>query len=232
MTRNFITITLIAFALMTAYNFSAFPCDNVCKSGTKVSSEYVGKFDLFDGEGAQVHASIGADDVSYFFCNQDFLRHRPFVFPPVPANQPEGEEWMNESQANIANFFGWIGFTVFVLGVVVLFYRVVFKPLRNFLFVTHKLSGNATNIKFSEVPEIFGYVPQMKLLAFPFPLILCDVRGINDDLIGWTDPRYPHDHHSVIFDVPGLVRKENERAENIDKNCSLLSVVKHWPPTK
>ena len=65
-------------------------------------------------------------------------------------------------------------------------------------------------IDFSNVTEIFGYVPQIKLSNFSFPVLACNVDDIDQELIGWNDHRHSYDHHNLIFDVPwpGMKRKE------------------------
>jgi hypothetical protein len=66
--------------------------------------------------------------------------------------------------------------------------------------------------------DIFAYVPQVRLASDPFPVLLCDVSGIDHELIGWEDPDQSYEKHSAIYDLPGL------------KDESIFSVIQHWPP--
>jgi len=221
--RNFIIVTLMVYAIMTAYNYSSFPADNVCRSTTNVSSDYIGNHTLVNGEGDSVNVSISNDDVNHFFCDQNFLSYSPITFPPIPANQPPGQEWMNDSQADIAYLFGWISVIVFILGCLNLFYRVVVKFLWSAFCKPHQTKQRFSKLKFSDVYEIHGYVPQIPLYGFPFPLLICDTSDIDAELIGWKDPRNSHKFHNVIFDVPSLTQNKMDK---------LFSVVKCWPMDK
>ena len=72
---------------------------------------------------------------------------------------------------------------------------------------------------FSEVFEIFAYVPQVKVVGFPMPLLICNVNDIDRQLIGWNDPKFGVNAHNVIYDLPGLADKPG-----------IFSEVYHWPP--
>ena len=79
--------------------------------------------------------------------------------------------------------------------------------------------------RFSEVKEIFGYVPQMKVNGFQYPFLLADIKSLNDkDLIGWdkeSDPSY---------DTQNLVNDIQPDTVSIDE--SLFSIVKDWTVKK
>jgi hypothetical protein len=68
--------------------------------------------------------------------------------------------------------------------------------------------------------DIFAYVPQVRLASDPFPVLLCDVSGIDHELVGWEDPDEPYEKHSAIYDLAGLERE------------SVFSVIQHWAPSK
>ena len=50
--------------------------------------------------------------------------------------------------------------------------------------------------------EISAYVPQIRIRAFPYPLLACDIDDIPDTLIGWSDTSGDYDIHNMIYDIP------------------------------
>ena len=97
--------------------------------------------------------------------------------------------------------------------------------------------------------ESFGYIPQLEVLGFHFPLLCCNIDDIDVRLIGWKDPNkvsqkssdHParsYDNHNLIFDVP---YEALHRSRNVAVNASgtdavetqvrpIFSVIKHYPP--
>ena len=71
-------------------------------------------------------------------------------------------------------------------------------------------------LKFSEVEEISAYVPQATLYGYHFPLILCDLRHVDNDYIGWTSLQHEHEFYSIVNDIPSL------------KDRSVFTIVKQW----
>jgi hypothetical protein len=70
--------------------------------------------------------------------------------------------------------------------------------------------GEATDIGFSQVEKklgypISGYVPQIRLPQFEYPLLACDTNNIDPGLIGWEDKSHGFDKHNLIYDVQDLV---------------------------
>lgn len=89
--------------------------------------------------------------------------------------------------------------------------------------------------------ETFGYVPQLVVSGFNFPLITCNVDDIDVGLIGWSDPNgqeekehLNYDKHNLIYDVPHeiLHRSRNVAADHggEKKGRPIFSVIKHYPP--
>ena len=77
--------------------------------------------------------------------------------------------------------------------------------------------GDASPLGFSDVKEIFAYVPQVKTAEGSFPLLVCDVSKLDPELLGWNDPFLGIDAHNVLWDIPGLAEKP------------IFSTVHHWP---
>ena len=102
--------------------------------------------------------------------------------------------------------------------------------------------GDSQNIEFSSDPDVFAYVPQIKIKGFPFPFLACDIDGIDHGLIGWEDREHNHDAYNLIFDVPhqGLSRPKARAKDTADPSLEergdksysrpIFSVIKHYPP--
>lgn len=80
--------------------------------------------------------------------------------------------------------------------------------------------GEASSLEFSDVKEIFAYIPQVKIVQGSFPLLVCDVSKLDLELLGWNDPYLGIDAHCVLLDIPGLIEKP------------IFSKVHHWPRPK
>jgi hypothetical protein len=64
----------------------------------------------------------------------------------------------------------------------------------------HVPNGQKQQIDFSCVPEIFLYVPQIKLKAFPFPFLACNIDTLDQGYIGWSDPSNSYDFWVSCFE--------------------------------
>jgi hypothetical protein len=64
----------------------------------------------------------------------------------------------------------------------------------------HVPNGQKQQIDFSCVPEIFLYVPQIKLKAFPFPFLACNIDTLDQEFIGWSDPSNSYDFWVSSFE--------------------------------
>jgi len=79
---------------------------------------------------------------------------------------------------------------------------------RSLSFFLQSFPKPRPSVTFSEVDDIFGYVPQAMVSGALFPTLLCDISKIDQELVGWDDPDDPtKDSHNAIFDLPGLVEK-------------------------
>lgn len=215
--RVFIMISLVVLALVSSYYVAGFPFDNACE-GDQVPSEYVGDFNAIDGDGNKISVSIDANENTFYYCDMDMQRYRPPVFPAWASNQPEGKEWMDQDQENISWLFGWTSIaTVGLVGLIFL-NRVLFKYFR-YMFVGHyKPTGNPSDLGFSDVKEIFAYVPQVRVPGLPMPTLICNINNIDRELIGWNDPMNGVNAHNVLYDIREISEKK------------LFSEIYHWPP--
>lgn len=82
--RNwFIPFVLIAHVSMSAYWWSGFPYDDVCKD---------------------------EENGGYKYCNQNLYGQR--LFPPLPRFQPSGLRWMTDSQEILTSLYSWTAVVV------------------------------------------------------------------------------------------------------------------------
>lgn len=82
-------------------------------------------------------------------------------------------------------------------------YRISSRVAMGYLHNTYEADGESQNIDFSSYPDIFAYVPQVKMKGFPFPLLACSVDKIDRALIGWGDEDKEYDDNNLMNDVHG-----------------------------
>jgi hypothetical protein len=218
----FFPAAVVAYAIMSSYNFASFPYDNACKLNQTVSQLYIGNFTGTTADGESVRIAISNGDTVYKYCNQDMLRYNPRpAFPAIPTSQPKGGEWMEPGQ-DFAVIFGWT--SVIVIAFVGLLYLEAFrKRIHHFLFGGYCREDKPRNLNFSETPGIYGYIPQVKLEGALYPTLFCDISKISHTLIDWEDPADPTKNiHNAIYDLPGLNKKSDYE--------SIFSIVKEWGP--
>lgn len=180
--RNFFfPVILVTHVTMSAYWWSGYPYDQVCEDG----------------------------DGGYFYCNQNFFKSR--TFPPLPRFQPEGAEWMTEGQETLTSMYGWTSVLVILIASFQ-FLRINVIPWVCSLYEsTYQPDGMDQGIAFSKVvhrKEVHGYVPQTRVPGFLFPLLACDIDGIDEDLIGWSDKGHGYEPHSLLRDVEAIMKSK------------------------
>jgi hypothetical protein len=108
---------------------------------TDLPDTYIGNHTVYDFDNQEYHISISPDALVYRFCDQDFMRYRPFpVFPPLPSRQPEGSEWMTPEQENIATVFGWTCVAAFVFVLLVFLKRLAVPFVQGLFRSSYKVS--------------------------------------------------------------------------------------------
>jgi hypothetical protein len=70
--------------------------------------------------------------------------------------------------------------------------------------------------------ELHGYIPQVRVPGFVFPLLACDIssNGIDENLIGWKDKDHGYAPHSLVDDV--------ERITRCQMLHDIFSIVQQW----
>lgn len=76
--------------------------------------------------------------------------------------------------------------------------------------------------KYSDQLIISAYVPQMKTRAFPYPLLACDISGMDSCHIDWVDPIRGHAYYDMAADVQFLSEGKDYRSKPV------LSVIKRF----
>lgn len=82
-------------------------------------------------------------------------------------------------------------------------------------------------IDFSSVKhlhEVHGYIPQTRVKGFGYPFLSCDIRGVDEDLVGWKDQFRGFGPHSLIDDVHAITGSSMLNP--------VFSVVKQWGPNE
>jgi hypothetical protein len=70
--------------------------------------------------------------------------------------------------------------------------------------------------------DLSGYIPQVQVPGFVYPLLATDINGVDSDLIGWQDRRQGYDPHNLIHDVQHITNKRD--------TSSLFSTVQQYDP--
>jgi len=184
LSRNYFFLAAkVTHVLMSAYWWSGYPYDQVCRDE--------------DGKG-------------YYYCQQDLLRQ---LLPPLPRYQPDDAKWMTNDQELLTALYGWTAIIVIVSAIITLTKRTLWIYVQSLFTSTYEPDGEDQLIPFREVKHMFqvrGYIPQRKDPEFTHPLITCDIAGIDEDLIGWKDNFRGYDYHNLFVDACYLLGRKPE----------------------
>eukprot|EP00977_Amphora_coffeiformis_P013123 scaffold3376_cov151-Amphora_coffeaeformis.AAC.3 len=89
---------------------------------------------------------------------------------------------------------------------------------------TYEARGDDMNIPFSEVASISAYVPQVESPVYSYPLLACNIDGIDPDLLDWTDPDRPYSFYDLTKDAEVLLK-----GMDVSSNVT-FSQIAHYPP--
>jgi hypothetical protein len=223
--RYFFSTAIVAMAVVSSYYWSGFPFDNLCKNDS-VGLNYRGDYDVMPWVGGDsVPVSVSQGSESFRYCLQDFLRYGNFTFPALSSWQPEGGEWMDADQELVVDIYGWTSLAV--LGCVLLFFlSLVVGAVRAMFSVGHIHRGNDQGIHFSDVASMSAFVPQVESSMYSYPLLACDVEGLDTELFDWEDPDRPHSYYDLTEDADELMCDISVRQK------SVFSIISHAPPKK
>jgi len=190
--------------------------------------------------------NLEASNEGFYFCNQELN-----YFPPVPEEIKGTDKWMTESQEQLTTVYGWTVVAFLVLYIVMVLGRRIILTAISFVRGVYEPSGYNQHKDFSSGIglETFGYIPQLEVPGFHFPLLACNIDDIDVKLIGWKDPNCGdenegdehrnYDSHNLIFDVPHAETLHRSRHEATQvksiphggkKGRPIFSIVKQYPP--
>lgn len=243
--RNYFNpLAILFFCIIAAYTWSGFPFDDLCpvEDLSAVNRDYfttwnvnityediffLGVLKAAEGEIIETTIVVDNDAEAYRHCNQDLRLNEGRSFPPLPKWQPDGLEWMTEDQEQIVRVYGWTC-VAFLIGVILVF---VFRFIRAGLRAVksdYSPVGKDMKIPFTEVPSIDSYIPQVISSEFAYPLILCDISNIDEELFSWVDHDKPHSYYDISKDVSAVLFHDLTRI----KCRNPFSRVKYWPQKK
>ena len=133
---------------------------------------------------------------------------------------------MSQSQAKLASLYGFTCVIMIVAGFIALIKHQVVPMIEGLFRSTYEPDGEDQRISFSSVKhrqEVHAYIPQTVEKGFTYPLIACDIKELDKDLIGWSDPSAGgFDKHNLASDVERILG--GQQSPN-----AVFSIVKHWP---
>jgi hypothetical protein len=222
--RYFLSTSIVAMAVVSAYSWAGFPYDNLCKNDFPVNDVYVGSFNLTGNDGNVFNdVLISQSDSSYRYCLQDIIRYSSVGFPALSQWQPKGNEWMSDGQETVVDIYGWTSLVFLGFAVLFIIFLVV-KSVLDMFIARHVSCGEDQGIPFSQVPSISTFVPQVESSLYSYPLLACHSSGVDTDLFDWTDPERPHSYYDLTEDADELIGDRSVRDKLV------FSIVSHFPP--
>lgn len=70
--------------------------------------------------------------------------------------------------------------------------------------------------------ELSGYIPQVEVPGFVYPLLAADIKDVDENLIGWIDHAEGYAPHNLFHDVEGIIEETVSHP--------IFSVVKQYDP--
>ena len=221
--KYFFSLAILAMAVMSSYYWAGFPFDNLCAQDLPVPQTWVGNW---------THGAVDAPleiqegDIAYKHCPQDLFRYKgEDTFPFVSSKQKEGSEWMTEDQETLTDIYGWT--VVGVMSYTLLgFIWGWWSAFMNLFYGSYKSRGDDQNINFSDLDSASVYVPQVASPVYAYPLLACNIDGIDPELLDWTDPDRPYSFYDLTKDAEVLLK-----GMDVSGNVT-FSQIAHWPPPK
>jgi hypothetical protein len=159
----FLWLTLLAYALVAAYTYSAFPFDNACETDEEVPDEYLDySFNVYNGENNDTTFTISSDDKVYKFCSKDIVKGGLTSFPFI---QSKDQELMNESQRKFSDIYGFTFIGVVALVILSILLRLFIRFIKPLFVKTFTVSSifNEMGNSFSKIFHSFLLSELIKL---------------------------------------------------------------------
>jgi len=144
-------------------------------------------------------------------------------FPPVPSVFETKEfYWMTEDQERLSKIFGWTSVGLLIAFAVIVFGGNILKLIMSLFKGVYKPTGQDQKIDFSSIKDIDGYIPQVRIGSYAYPLLACDIDDVDQTLIGWNDPGTSYDEYNMVFDVDHSSRKRKSKIAGSTRFCGKL----------
>jgi len=199
--RYILMLVAVASAYVSALNWINFRFDYVCEGGS-TELDFNGAVTFSNTSSLPLNVTGGRSVrvCSADTCCQDLTME--LITPwRVGKKSDDGLTWLSESQTRLGLIYG-----VTAICIIVSYFIFVCGRNGKNLFSSLYLKGYTPQTKdqdkqFSE-ENIPWYIPEVVHSRFSFPLLLCDVDGIDPDMIGWKDPSRSLRDHSLVYDIP------------------------------
>ena len=150
----------------------------------------------------------------------------------------------SDSQKEISSIYAYTSVLFLICYATLIYGGNILKSCFSCLCSKIGTEGNSDekmqNIDFTNVSEIFAYIPQIRVKGINQPLLLCDIDQLDEkNYIGYDLPKNDsYDNHNVMFDIfyEERSRERNQLSEDSgqgtnNKQKPYFAVVKHWPPS-
>jgi hypothetical protein len=174
--RYFFSACCLALAFVSAYAWAQFPYDNLCdieeykgraRSGTYTNVTMLNK--------TVVSEIVVEQTAPVLYCSQSWRNVRGLSFPPTSRIQPDGKVWMSDSQERLTDMYGYSALAILIGFIVFFFGHAIKQYILSFFRGVWRARGQSQKIDFSSNAEIFAYIPQVKLVGYPFPFLACNI---------------------------------------------------------
>jgi hypothetical protein len=209
---------------MSELYWSAYPFDDVCENketvGASQMTSVVGVYDLVSFATRQPVGQVVVDETDrlYHYCDQNYLEHLSGL---LAFFNMETGDWMSDDQQYLTYLFGLVCVAVCAILIILECRYDFFPEIVHVLFGKFYTEERDSGENFSDNQDIRIYVPQATHPLLSFPLLACNVEGIEPSRIGWTDTVKGHTYYSLQNDVEYLT-------DNKALDCTILSVVQKW----
>jgi hypothetical protein len=228
--RYFVSLAVVAMAVLSNYYWASFPFDNLCPKAdgeTAVDGKFLLNLTNITEEFDSDYTTV-IDPPHYDYCLQNFFGYpkNQWVFPFIKQFQDPEAEWMSPIQERTTAFHGWTSCLVIVLVVVSFAVRFVWG-FRSVFHGTYEACGDDQGINFSDLASKSVYVPEVRSPAFAYPLVaVTGLDSVDKDLLEWTDHDRPHVFYDLTKDAEVLLRGTDVSSKVV------FSTMAHWPPQK
>lgn len=210
----YLLVTVFLYALASAYTVAEFPFDMACQSDAELPEEYIGRSVEVEVDEKEYYFTVGSNEEVYEYCDQNVIRSLGLAsFPPIPSRLDDPSSWMSDAQITIATIFGYSLGVITVVIFFSIFYSLYSENIQPLFDEKWTPDSVANDMRFGDVPEIYGYIPSIVKAGLQYPLLLCDISSIDHELLSWS---CVFEDYSLLYDVPEELREKS------------FSVVKSW----